>query len=97
MDAGVGGTPGEASLPALFAVASPDAAPGGLYGPGGFLHLQGPPRSQRLYRRLTDPGAAARVWALSEQLTGATWGHTATPLDVPPSPHRGEGGSGPAQ
>lgn len=93
MDAGIGGTPREASLPALFAVASPDAAPGGFYGPGGFLHLQGPPRTQRLYRRLTDAGAAARVWAVSEELTGATWGAG----HAPRSAHRGEVGSDPAQ
>jgi NAD(P)-dependent dehydrogenase (short-subunit alcohol dehydrogenase family) len=70
MDAGVGGTPGEAALPALFAVASPDAEPGAFYGPGGFLHLQGPPRRQQLYRRLADPAAAARVWEVSEQMSG---------------------------
>ncbi|WP_243076181.1 SDR family oxidoreductase [Microbacterium sp. SS28] len=70
MDAGVGGTPAEASLPALFAAARPDAADGALYGPGGLMHLQGPPRRQRMYRRLVDRAAAARMWALSQELAG---------------------------
>ena len=73
MDAGVGGTPAEASLPALHAVASGDAEPGAFYGPGGFLHLQGPPRRQRVYRRLADRAAAERVWVESERLAGVAF------------------------
>ena len=69
-DSVVGGTPAEASLPALFAVASPDSTPGAFYGPGGFGHFQGPPRPQRLHRRLRDEDAAARCWAVSEELAG---------------------------
>ncbi|WP_345801226.1 SDR family oxidoreductase [Microbacterium sp. AZCO] len=70
MDAGVGGTPAEASLPALFASASREAVAGAFYGPGGFLHLQGPPRRESLYRRFEDRQAAARVWSVSRELTG---------------------------
>ena len=95
MDAGVGGTPGEASLAAVFAVGSPDAAPGAFYGPGGALHLQGSPRSQRLYRRLSDPAAAARVWAVSEELTGV--GFDATGSAGPAPPHRRTGRGDAAQ
>ncbi len=71
MEGGVGGSPAEAALPALYAVASPEALTGALYGPGEFLHLQGPPRRQRMYRRVADEAAAARVWAMSEDLSGA--------------------------
>lgn len=81
MGAGVGGTPAEASLPAQFAVASPDAVPGGFYGPGGFMHLQGPPRRQSLYRRLGDTSAAARIWAISEELAGVRFPDAAAPVD----------------
>ncbi|QIG38781.1 SDR family NAD(P)-dependent oxidoreductase [Microbacterium sp. 4R-513] len=70
MEAGVGGTPAEASLPALFAAASADAVRGAFYGPGGFLGLQGPPRRQRPYRSIVDAGEAARVWDVSQQLAG---------------------------
>jgi NAD(P)-dependent dehydrogenase (short-subunit alcohol dehydrogenase family) len=69
-DSVIGGSPAEASLPALFAVASPDSTPGALYGPAGFGHFQGPPRPQRLPRRLRDEDAAARCWATSEELAG---------------------------
>jgi len=79
MDAGLGGTPVEASLPALFAVASPDAVPGAFYGPGGFLHLQGPPRRQRLYRLLADRDSAGRVWEMSERLAGVRFTDTPSP------------------
>jgi len=54
-------------------VASGDAEPGAFYGPGGFLHLQGPPRRQRLYRRLADRAAAERVWEESERLAGVAF------------------------
>ncbi|TDN90808.1 SDR family oxidoreductase [Microbacterium sp. BK668] len=74
MDAGVGGTPAEASLPAVFAAASPDAVAGGFYGPGGFLGLQGPPRRRRPYPSIVDANAARRVWTVSAKLAGLTWG-----------------------
>ena len=79
MDGGVGGTPGEASLPALFAVASPDAVPGVFYGPSGFLHLQGPPRPQRLYRRLVDQDSAGRVWEIWQRLARVQFTDAASP------------------
>jgi NAD(P)-dependent dehydrogenase (short-subunit alcohol dehydrogenase family) len=59
-----GQSPADAALPALHAVASPDAVGGALYGPSGLLHLSGPPRQQRLYRHLADPAAAEGVWAM---------------------------------
>lgn len=74
MDGGVGGSPAEASLPALFAVGSAESRPTVFYGPGGFLHLQGPPRPQRLYRRLRRRADATRVWTTSEDLAGVRFG-----------------------
>ncbi|MEU1971952.1 SDR family oxidoreductase [Microbacterium sp. NPDC019599] len=78
MDAGVGGTPAEASLPALYAAAHPDAAPGRFYGPGGMLHLQGPPRRQRVYRRIADTARARRILEVSEELAGVRF-------EIPPT------------
>ncbi|GAA1914631.1 SDR family oxidoreductase [Microbacterium aoyamense] len=66
------GTPQSAALSAVYAATSPDAVGGRLYGPKGFQHLGGPPAEQKLYSRLTDQDAAARVWAESERLTGVT-------------------------
>ncbi|WP_030435411.1 SDR family oxidoreductase [Actinoplanes subtropicus] len=60
----------EGALPALYAVTSPEAGGGVLYGPSGLLHLTGVPGEQRAYRYIADPGAAARMWAESERLAG---------------------------
>ncbi|GAB3451481.1 SDR family oxidoreductase [Streptomonospora sediminis] len=62
------GTVETAQLPALLAATSPDAKPGGFYGPSGPRHLGGPPAEERLYSRLRSAGDAARIWEVSEQL-----------------------------
>ncbi|WP_320782774.1 SDR family oxidoreductase [Streptomyces sp. CRN 30] len=62
------GTVRTAQLPALHAATSPDAKPGGLYGPSGPGHLGGPPAEQKLYSRLRSTDEARRVWSVSEEL-----------------------------
>ncbi len=65
------GTPYTAALPALLAATS--GLPGHFYGPSGFGHLGGAPAEQKLYSRLRDhDDEAARVWQVSEELTGVT-------------------------
>lgn len=57
-------------LPALYAATSPDAAPGGYYGPDGFLGLTGgshPAREPRAARNAAD---AARLFDESARLAG---------------------------
>lgn len=66
---GIAGTPESAALPAMLAATADDAG-GRLYGPRRPGHLSGPPAEQRLYRPLRDADEAARVWALTEELTG---------------------------
>jgi NAD(P)-dependent dehydrogenase (short-subunit alcohol dehydrogenase family) len=63
------GTAESAGLPAIYAATSPDARGGKFYGPSGFQHLGGAPSEQPLYSRLRSEGDAARVWAVSEELT----------------------------
>ncbi|ASW55673.1 SDR family oxidoreductase [Plantactinospora sp. KBS50] len=63
------GTIESALLPALYAATSPDAGGARLYGPRGLGHLGGPPAEQKLYGRLRGVEEAARVWAVSEELT----------------------------
>ena len=63
------GTADSAGLPALLAATSPDAG-GRFYGPRGLGHLGGGPAEQRLHRPLRSLDDAARVWELSQQLTG---------------------------
>jgi NAD(P)-dependent dehydrogenase (short-subunit alcohol dehydrogenase family) len=64
------GTPETAALPALFAATSPEARGGLFYGPSGVGHLGGGPAEQPLYSRLRSPEDAARVWRVSQELTG---------------------------
>lgn len=67
------GTPESAAQPALFAATSPNALRGHLYGPSGVAHLGGPPAVQKLYSRLRPEDEAARVWTVSQELTGVTF------------------------
>ncbi|WP_432547998.1 SDR family oxidoreductase [Kineococcus sp. SYSU DK004] len=71
--AGLAGTVETALLPALFAATSPDARPGRLYGPSGPGHISGPPAEQELYRPLRSTEDAARIWGVSEDLTGVSF------------------------
>ncbi|WIB15906.1 SDR family oxidoreductase [Curtobacterium sp. MCPF17_050] len=66
------GTPRTAALPALLAATSPDAVGGRLYGPRGPLNLGGAPAEQKMYSRLSDRDAGARVWEVSERLVRAS-------------------------
>ncbi|MFE5291072.1 SDR family oxidoreductase [Isoptericola sp. NPDC056618] len=67
------GTVESAALPALLAVASAEARDGGFYGPRWPGHLGGPPGPQRPWAPLRSADDAARLWALSEELTGVTF------------------------
>lgn len=67
------GTPETAALPALYAATSSDAGARRLYGPKGPGHLGGAPAEQPLYSRLRSETDAARIWRLSEELTGAAF------------------------
>ncbi len=66
------GTVDSAYRPALYAATSPHALGGRLYSPSGPGRLGGRPSEQPLYSRLRSADDAARVWSLSEELTGVT-------------------------
>lgn len=68
----------EGILPALFAATSADAAPGSYTGPSGLGELTGAPAPARLPRGARDAGDAARLFTLSEELTGVTFGSVTT-------------------
>ncbi len=57
------------ALPTLYA-ATQDVEPGEYVGPDGFFGLIGIPAPARTSKRANDPEAAARLWSLSEELTG---------------------------
>jgi protochlorophyllide reductase len=60
-------------LPILFAATSNEATPGGYYGPRGFQEMKGPPGPAAIPRQALDTEAAARLWQVSEQLTGISY------------------------
>ncbi|MDF3280722.1 SDR family oxidoreductase [Gordonia sp. N1V] len=70
---GVMGTISSASLPALMAATTPGDQGGKFFGPNGIRGLGGRPAEQTLYSRLRSPEDGARMWELTEQLTGVTF------------------------
>ena len=63
--------PPQGALPTLFAATSPDVKDGGYYGPDGFFELRGYPKEAAKSSAATNAEDAARLWEVSEQLTGA--------------------------
>ena len=59
------------ALPTLFAATSPEAVPGGYYGPSGFQELKGHPVSAKIAPAAKDLDLAKRLWSETERLTGA--------------------------
>lgn len=58
------------ALPTLHAAAAPGVHGGEYYGPGGLLETRGHPERVASSRRSHDEADAARLWSLSEELTG---------------------------
>lgn len=61
----------DAARPIIFAATSPQVTPAGYYGPTGLGEIRGPVGPAKLAPTARDPELAARVWELSETLTGA--------------------------
>ncbi|MFN7180053.1 oxidoreductase [Hyphomonas sp.] len=61
------------ALPTLYAATAPGAAPGGYYGPDGPAELRGYPAPSVVPDKAQDPETAARLWRLSEDLTGVAF------------------------
>ena len=61
------------ALTTLRAAVDPRAANGSYWGPSSLFELVGSPSPARIPRRARDPEAAARLWELSERLTGVTF------------------------
>ena len=63
----------EGTLPTLFAATSPDARGGAYYGPDWFYELKGPPKLAKVMSQAQDKKFAARLWVISERLTGVSF------------------------
>ncbi|MFG2319623.1 SDR family oxidoreductase [Streptomyces tendae] len=57
-------------LPLLYAATSPEAEGGQLYGPDGLGQFTGGPTRLAVYKSARDEATAARMWRVSEELTG---------------------------
>jgi NAD(P)-dependent dehydrogenase (short-subunit alcohol dehydrogenase family) len=56
--------------PTLYAATAPGVRGGDYYGPSGFVELRGGPKKVGMSRPAQDDAVAARLWEVSEALTG---------------------------
>jgi NAD(P)-dependent dehydrogenase (short-subunit alcohol dehydrogenase family) len=58
------------ALPTLYAATAPEIRGGDYCGPSHFVETVGPPKKVNSNNRSHDPAVAARLWTVSEELTG---------------------------
>jgi NAD(P)-dependent dehydrogenase (short-subunit alcohol dehydrogenase family) len=61
------------TLPLLYAATAPEVKGGEYYGPDGFMEWRGYPQRVTSKKRSHDTAAAARLWDVSEELTGVVY------------------------
>jgi len=61
------------ALPGLYAATMPDVAGGQYWGPDGMREMRGAPALAKIFPQAQDEAAAARLWTVSETLTGVTF------------------------
>lgn len=66
----VGQSAARGALPILYAATAAAARGGGYYGPDGIREARGDPKPARIFPPAADRAAAARLWAMSEAMTG---------------------------
>lgn len=66
----LGQAPAQGALPIVHAASAPDVRGGEFYGPDGFMQFRGRPTRVKPSDAALDRDAAARLWSVSEQLTG---------------------------
>ena len=69
----IGQKPEMGALPTLYAATAPDAQGGNYYGPTSWGGLRGCPAKARSSDRSYDTAVAAKLWAVSEELTGVRY------------------------
>jgi NAD(P)-dependent dehydrogenase (short-subunit alcohol dehydrogenase family) len=68
-----GQKPPMGALPTLYAATEPSVVPMGYYGPDGLMEMRGYPKPVGTSGSAQDQAAAARLWDLSEALTGVAF------------------------
>jgi NAD(P)-dependent dehydrogenase (short-subunit alcohol dehydrogenase family) len=69
----MGQEPKMGALPALYAATAPDVQGGDYYGPRGWLEVRGYPTRVSSSGRSHDTAVAAKLWTVSETLTGVRY------------------------
>jgi NAD(P)-dependent dehydrogenase (short-subunit alcohol dehydrogenase family) len=69
----IGQDPTMGALPTLYAATAPDVQGGDYYGPGSWGGLRGSPAKARASDGCYDTEVAARLWTVSEELTGVRY------------------------
>jgi NAD(P)-dependent dehydrogenase (short-subunit alcohol dehydrogenase family) len=62
------------ALPTLYAATMLDVKGGEYFGPGGLFYMRGYPERTDSNKRSHDQAVAARLWSVSEELTGVHYG-----------------------
>jgi hypothetical protein len=65
--------PEAGAWPTLLAAVDSTANGGDFYGPRGFMEMKGHPHKVKTSKRAQDHTIAARLWDVSEQLTGVRY------------------------
>ncbi|MBN8638515.1 MAG: SDR family oxidoreductase [Anaerolineae bacterium] len=63
----------QGALPTLYAATAPEAKGGGYYGPDSLGETRGFPKAANIPAPALDVNIAARLWTVSEELTGVTF------------------------
>lgn len=79
MNAFIGQDAAQGVLPTLYAATMPGLPGGSYYGPDGADERRGAPAIAKVSDTARNPETAARLWDLSETLTGVNW-----PAQLPP-------------
>ena len=66
-------SPEMGALPSLYALTAEDVQGGDFIGPGGLMQMWGYPARVEPAAMAKDPELAARLWAVSQQLTGVRY------------------------
>ena len=69
----VGQDAAHGALPGLYAATMPDVAGGQYWGPDGIREMKGAPALAKIATQAQDQAAQARLWKMSEALTGVTY------------------------
>lgn len=66
----IGQSDAQGALPTLYGATSPEAQSGHFYGPNGFREMRGYPFEVHAEQQAYDESLAAKLWQVSEELTG---------------------------